>query len=316
MLHHLHREPAGELAVHPDVVVCEDVAHPHLGDDREAALIHRADPGVRVRVDEPRCDMLAGGVDDDRATRRGEPAADLRDLAGTDEEVRILETTLRALGPDGRVAHQEDGGLLRDRRPTELDHRADEGEIDGRHLLRHRAARRAGVRLGAGALEGRVGAVRERGPAIDLLTADGARHQHGALVAEGLAIEGDLESTRLGNQAHGGEWDLLAAHALDRPTDPVDRPLEAKRGVEAVCIGGGDGPGPTRVDLRRARHAIARALHPDVADARVLRKEIPFRDDEVRDLAHRDGAMRTVDAEPARRYGGECGERLVGGQPA
>ena len=57
------------------------VAHPDLRHDREAALVHRADTRVDVRIDETRRDVLPGAVDlNGAAGAFGEVLADLDHL--------------------------------------------------------------------------------------------------------------------------------------------------------------------------------------------------------------------------------------------
>ncbi len=63
VLHVSRRQSAGELTVHPDVVVRHHVPHLHLGNDGEATLVHPTDSRMDVDVDQSRGHVLARGVD-------------------------------------------------------------------------------------------------------------------------------------------------------------------------------------------------------------------------------------------------------------
>ena len=287
MLDHRGGEATGKLAIEPDVVVRDHVAHLHFGDDREPALVDVGDAAMRVRVDEPRRDVLAGGVDHRGPGGGGQPRAHAYDLARLHEQVRILEFPLRARRPHGGVAHQH-GGRLRWRcRPAVLHRRTNERQIDLRHLHRDGAARGPLIRLGARALVVGIGARGQRHPAEELLATDRAGEQHRALEAQLLAVERCLQTARLGDDAHAGEVHRPAARHFDRATDTVERTLEAQRGAaEGALILGRDRPRAARVDLRGPGDAVAGALHPHVTDGAFLREEIALAHHEVGHLAH------------------------------
>ena len=157
-------QPARNLPVHPDVVVRDDVAHAHLGNNREAALVHGAHARVDVRVNHPRRDVLARRIDLDRAARSVQVHADRLDPPRANQEVGAFEYALRTLGPDGRVAHHDRGGLFGDRGPAIVHHGPDERQVDLWHVHRDRAARRTLELVRAGAAEGRIRVVRKRSP--------------------------------------------------------------------------------------------------------------------------------------------------------
>ena len=313
MLDHRGGQTTRELTIEPDVVVRDHIAHLHFGDDREARFIHRAHPLVRVRIDEPRRDVLAGGVHDHRTSRRGELLPHAHDLARLHQQVGVLQPTLRSLRPHRRVAHQQHRRLRGRCRATELHGGPDERQVDLGHLHRHGAAGRAGEGFRARAAILGVGAVGKREPTKEGRVAHGARQQQRAFLPERLTGEGRFEATGLGDDTYRRERDRPAAGHFDGATNAIERAIQSQGGrLEGAGVVGGNGPRTARVDLRRTRNAVLTALHPHIAHARLFGEEIAFADHEVGDLPGRDGAVRLLDAQPRGRHGGQRRQGLVG----
>ena len=315
-------EPAGHLPVHPDVVVGDDVAHPHLGDDREAALVHGAHTRVDVRVDQSRRDVLPRAVDLDRAARGIEVHADRFDRPGANQQVGAFHHALRAHGPDGRVPHQDRGGLLRHRASAVVHHRPDERQVDLGHVHRHGPALRTLKALRAGAAEGRVRPVRQRSPSVELVVAHGARQERQALIAEHFAVEARIDPPGLRDSPGRCEVDPGAAGKLragagyvEVAAQPVQRTLEHQDGVEAPLVIRSDLPGPPGIDLDRTGHAVHPSPNPDITDRGLLGQQVTLRDDQVGHLALGDGPVRAIDSEPGGGCRGERGQSVVRREP-
>ena len=149
-------QPAGELTVHPDVVVRHHVAHPHLGNNGETAFVDRTDPGMDMGVDEPRSHMLISGIDLHRTPGGVEIRTYRHHLPRLYQEISVLHLSQRTLAPHGGIAHHHGSRLLGDRAPPELHHGSDKRQVDLGNIHSHRAACGSLVRLCAGPAERRV----------------------------------------------------------------------------------------------------------------------------------------------------------------
>ena len=163
----------------------------------------------------------------------------------------------------------------------------------------------------------------QRSPSVELVSAHRAGEERHALVAQLLTVETDFDPSRLGHHAGRRKSD---PHALSPPglttcevdvaAQPVERSLQLENRVEAPLVSRGDAPGAARVDLSGPGHAVHGAPHPDIADRRFFREEVALADDQVRDLAFLDGAVRARYPEPIRGRRGERREGVVGRETA
>src|SRR6185503_18573702 len=169
VLDHRRGEAASKLPVHPDVVVGEYVAHVDLGDDRRTGLVHIADAGVDMRIDQAWSHVFARAIDHDGSGRRAQTLAHLGNLASTDQYIGAFHPTLRPLRPDRRIPNEDCRGLLGYRRYAVLHHRPNERQIDLGHVDGDGADGIALERSGARTAERWIRSIGERRPTEELV---------------------------------------------------------------------------------------------------------------------------------------------------
>ena len=317
-------DTTGERAVDRNVVGVEHVLDGHHRGHREGSLVAAAlDRDVRVGVDDAGDERAPAGVDHLGATRHLDLGgrADHADLAVADDHRAVLDHLARdrvdgGVG-DGVGAHAPHRALIEVHHPLVVLGR----DLVGRLVVAAPGFGAFFVGLGGSCTREihrhRSGAHRAR----DLLALDGEaeRGLHGP-VAHRL---GRPEGQEIGR--HLALFDLaLAALALEHPGDlavlghlelgsDVTRPARRRENQR-----------PGAADVRGRRIAllflllallVSPAVDEDRRDLRPLGPWVVAGDHEVGDLAALDGPQPVLDAEDARRAGGQGGESVVRRQP-
>ena len=296
-----------KLPVDVDVGGIDDIPHAHLSGDRAGGFIDVAENGgVGVRVDDARRHMFAAGIDGQRVGGGGQVGSDGGDFAITHQHVGVWQHACRSTGPDGGVFDQQ--RLPRGWRDAEIAGRIGRAQWcgnDERQFLRLRSGWRLDKHSGAGG-----------GPSHDR-----ARCLRAALqgVAHGVGDDGLFFATgafaarQADNQLPGAQGEITRAaieNECGAGARAPDFPFAVVRGAR------GDVPSAARVKAvmhgGRVRLAIDKQ-HVDFGGIR--QKQIAVGHHDIGELADFECAQ-SVAADYFRRGGGECRQRLFGGQAA